>query len=275
MTPYLSIAWQRVVKWGVRLFTCAGVIVSFTELQPWIAGPIALVLLVFNVFLERIRFYVRVLHVMPIPTEYVLQNRIGSLWGIAEHKGAQTILFGHLFRTQRAAKEAYQLFRAWNFGDYIDRNGNIVLTLVREECARFTILLYPGDRGVTAHAEHKVAEEHGDTTKAVVSKILFWFVTYADYWKRPDMKALMERLPDCSNVLLNCYFVQNGEPQSVAKRHLELSKIVVIDRSEVAPGSLESCILWEGPWSGMDRETREKYAPLFRAVNERRDANAI
>lgn len=275
MTPQLSIVWQRVVKWGLRVSTGAGVVVSFVALHPFIAGPIALALVAFNFVLERIRFYARVLHVMPFPSDYVIQNKLASLWGTEEHKGEDTILFGQVFRTRRAAKQAYQLFRAWNFCDYIDRNGNIVLCTIREELDRFTIILFPGERGVTEYAASSVAERYGPKTKVVVSKIVFWFVTYADYWKRPNMKAIVERLPDCSRVLLNCYFMQDGEPKAVAKRHLELSKIVIRDRSTVVPGSFEASFQWENPWTGADRETRQKYEPDFQAVNERGEANDI
>ncbi len=206
---------------------------------------------------------------MPLPSDYVIENKLASLWGVEDYRGVKTFVFGQVFRTQRAAKEAYQLFRAWNFGDYIDRNGNIILSVVREELDRFTLLLFPGERGVSDHADSMIAEEFGQETEAVVSRIIFWFATYADYWKRPNMKAIIEQLPTCSRVLLNCYFLQDGEPQPVAKRYLELSKIVVVERSKVTPGSLESCVRWEGPWAGMDRETREKYERVFHALNER------
>ena len=155
------------------------------------------------------------------------------------------------------------------------RETNIVLSIIREELDRFTILLFPGERGVTEYTEKKVAEEYGDNTKAVVSKMLFWFVTYTDYGNRPNVKAIVERLPTCSRVLLNCYFLKDGEPHGVAKRHLELSATFIVDRSAVTPGSLESCFQWEDPWNGIDRETREKYDRDFQAINERGERNAI
>ena len=77
MTPRLSIAWQRVIRWGVRVVTAVGVIVSFIALDPLIAGPIGLALLGLNVFLERIRFFARVLHVTPMPSEYVIRDKLG------------------------------------------------------------------------------------------------------------------------------------------------------------------------------------------------------
>jgi hypothetical protein len=142
-----------------------------------------------------------------------------------EWKGQTAIIFGQVFRTRRAAKEAYQLFRAWNFGDYIDRQGNVVLSIVREELDRFTILMYPGERGVEAHANARIQAEFGERTEADVTKWIFWFVTYADYWKRPNMKAVIDNLPACPMVLLNCYFIQDGELQPIARRYLELSEV--------------------------------------------------
>jgi hypothetical protein len=276
LTTHVSIGWQPVLRWGVRLATGAALILGFISLDPLIAGPIGLAVVVLEFFLERIRFRTHVLHVMPLPTEYLMENKLGSVWGLEDYKGGTSIMFGQVFRTQRAAKQAYQLFRAWNFGDYIDRNGNITLSIVREELDRFTILLYPGERGATAHAQFIITQQHGERTDANVSKLFFWFVTHADYWKRSNLKKIMDCLPMCPRVLLNCFYLEDAEPQSVAKRYLELSKVVVADRSAVRPGTLESYVPWEEPWSGMDRNTREKYEPIFRDVNQRGDlANAV
>ena len=268
----VSIAWRGVLKWGVRLSTGASAILGFVALEPLIAGSLGVALLGLNIILERIRFYAHVLHVTPFPSDHVIRNKLASMWGVEECKGKPAITFGQVFRTRRAAKEAYQLLRAWNFGDYIDRHGNIALSIVREELDRFTILLYPGERGIAAHASDQVRAVFGDRTNPVLSKVVFWFVTYADYWNRPKMKAVVDNLPACSRVLLNCYFVQNGELQPVARRHLELSKIVIIHRAEVPEGSLESCFNWEGPWAGFDHNSRAQFEPVVNAVNAGGDA---
>ncbi len=267
MTPRISIAWRSALKWGVRLSTGAGAILGFITLDPLLAGSLGLALLGLNVFLERIRFYAHVLHIMPLPSDHVIENKIASMWGAEQWKGEPAIVFGQVFRTRRAAKEAYQLFRAWNFGDYIDRDGNIVLSIVREELNRFTILMYPGERGVDGFNSAQIQQEFGERTNSVVSKIVFYFATFADYWNRPNMEAIIDNLTVCPRVLLNCYFVRNGDIRPVARRYLELSKVMVVSRAEVPQGSLESRVKWEGPWVGFDHHSRAEFEPVAEAVN--------
>src|SRR3972149_6707659 len=129
------------------------------------------------------------------------------------------------------------------------------------------MLLYPGERGVTDHASAQIHAEFGERTNSLVTKFVFWFATYADYWNRPNMKAVIDNLPVCSRVLLNCYFIHNGELQPIARRFLELSKVVVVDRADVPQGSLESFLPWEGPWAGFDSQGRANFEPVVAAVN--------
>jgi hypothetical protein len=106
MKPFISIAWQPTLKWSVRLLSLGSVVLGFVALDPLVAGSIGVAILSLNLFLERVRFYAGVLHVMPFPSPYVIQNKLASLWAVEDYKGEPTLLFGQVFRTERAAKRS-------------------------------------------------------------------------------------------------------------------------------------------------------------------------
>lgn len=130
--PHLPIQYRNIVKWCIRLLAITGIVIGFISFPPYVGGILGIILPAITLLLERFQFVTHILHVMPLPSDYLLQKRLGSVWGTDEYKNEERIFFGQLFETKKAAKEAYKLFKDWNFGKYIDREDNIVIRIIRE-----------------------------------------------------------------------------------------------------------------------------------------------
>lgn len=266
--PHLPIQLKNTIKWFIRLLAITGIVVGFVNFPPYVGGILGVILPAITLLLERSQFVAHILHVMPLPSNYVLQKRLGSVWGITEYKDEERVFFGQLFETKKAAQEAYRLFRSWNFDKYIDTEGNIVIRIIREDLDRYTILLHPGERGVSEYWKNHVKVNHGDRVNANVSVINYWFITYADYWNRPQMLSIVESLQEPKPILLNAFYIKDGQIEAAAKRPLTVSNIIFKDREDVQESDFEFHFNWEGTWAGMERETRGKFEPIFRQIEQ-------
>ena len=264
----LPIKFRNFMKWAIRLFALTGIVVGFVSFPPYISGILGIVLAAIVFLLERFHFIAQIIHVMPLPSNYLLSKRLGSTWGVTEYKGKDMIFFGQLFETKKAAREAYQLFKSWNFDKYIDTEGNIVVRIVREDLDRYTILLLPGNRGVDKYWEERSEDDFGKRVSTSVSTIKYWFITHADYWGRPQMLSIIESLREPGSILLNAFYMKNGEVESAAKRHLVISNIVFRNRQDLRENDIEFHLDWDDPWTGMTRKSREKFEPLFQKIEQ-------
>lgn len=241
-----------------------GVVISFITLPAVVAGLIALSLATVSFLLSKIGLTVSVFHVMPMPTQRAIEAKLGSLWALEkDDKGKERTHFGQFFRTKAAAADAFRMYRAWNFNRYIDTDGNIILRVIRDELDRYTILLYPGERGIQEHYQETVLREYGDKTSANVTRLFFFFYTHADYWKRAQLKKIVEALPRTSPIYLNCFFVDGDIPKPVSARDLRLAKAELVDRKDVRPGEMGFGLDWQDPWTGVDSDERAKHEHLF------------
>lgn len=266
--PHLPIQSRNTIKWFIRLLAAIGIVIGFISFPPHVGGVIGVILPAITLLLERSQFVAHILHVMPFPSDYLLQKRIGSVWGTTDYKNQERIFFGQIFETKKAAQEAYRLFKSWNFDKYIDTENNIVIRIVREDLDRYTILLHPGERGIKEYWQESVKSTYGKRVNARVSILYFWFITYADYWGKPKMLSIVESFKESKSILLNAFYVNDGQVEAIAKRHLVVSKIIFKDRKDIKEDDLEFHVNWEGPWIGVDREKREKFEPIFRQIEQ-------
>jgi hypothetical protein len=259
----VSYRWKRVFWILSWVFSAAGIVISFMTLPPLLAGITTVVLTAVPILLRRIGFTISVLHIMPMPSRGVIESRLGSLWDIEDKEGQFRVVFGQLFTTKAMAKDAFRMFRSWNFGRYIDDVGNVHLRVIREELDRYTIILYPGERGVKEMHTKRVKSELGQLASCVVKDVRFFFYSHADYWNRKHMKDAIEKLSKAPSVLLNCFFLVNNKPVPVSQRTIQINRIELIDRKEVKQGEMGYGLEWKDPWSGVERSLREKYQSIF------------
>lgn len=252
----LPFALRGGVKWATRGLTILGVVFGFMSLPPALAGGLSVLLLLGQLALERLGFYRQFLHVSPMPSGRLTEQKLGSVWLADKEK---YLVFGQLFSTRTSACECFRLFRYWTFGKYNDTEGCIRLSAIREELDRYTILLDPGDRGLKEYYDDYVFDEHGDKVEARLMVMAAWFGTYADYWDRPESKRFVESLAKGDVVLLNAYHLEDDRPIAAAKKYIQLSQVSLVDRADVRPGSIEDLVKWRDPWTGVPAEIRRRY----------------
>lgn len=261
---HVSVHLRRFLWWVSWIITGIGVLISFISLPPVIAGLISLVLAITSYFFSKIGFTVSIFHVAPIPSLRVTEAKLGSLWALdKDDEGKEKTYFGQVFKTKAAALEAFRLLRAWNFERYIDEEGNIILRVIRDELDRYTIMLYPGERGIRKYYDEVARREYGSKTLTNVTDLRFFFFTHADYWNRPQIKGIVEALPKTSPVYLNCFYFDGQVPKPVSARFLRLPKAELVDRKDVHEGEMGFGLEWKDPWIGVDREERAKHEHLF------------
>ncbi len=173
-------------------------------------------------------------------------ERLGLVWGRNDYRGKEYPLLGVLYEKKDLAQLAYHTFRAWNMGGVIDRDRNIVVSIVSEGHSRYSIFLYPGERS-SIKKQAQVEIENKLPNKSEVKICLEakpYFFNPAQYSERPKVEELVRSLK-CSPVLL--LYTMYLDSQSIVcfnKRPLQLKSIRFVTREEVAPSMIEHCEKW-------------------------------
>ncbi|MBI1825808.1 MAG: hypothetical protein HY287_06975 [Planctomycetes bacterium] len=83
---------RALVRWSARTVTAVGIILSFISLPVVAAGTITIISCLILALLERIGYYKSILHIAPIPSDYVIQNKFGNLWDVDDFTNIKKIL---------------------------------------------------------------------------------------------------------------------------------------------------------------------------------------
>jgi hypothetical protein len=159
----------------------ASVGLAFFSLPPTLSVSIAVVGIVFPAVATRLCYVWPVLWVMPTWSERTNSNQLGIAWFREPYQGKQRVGIGLLFEDLDCAKEAFAVFRSWNFGNFIDTAGNIRLSIVREGAHRYTVFLCPGERKAGAdRIDLQVKAKKGQNSQAHLRHLLRWTATCVD-----------------------------------------------------------------------------------------------
>lgn len=88
------------------------------------------------------------------------------------------------------------------------------------------------------------------------------------------MLSIVESLKEPKPILLNAFCVKDGQVEAAAKRPLIVSNIIFKDRGDVQEHDFEFHFNWEGSWTGMEREKREKFEPIFRQIEQNQQSTS-
>jgi uncharacterized protein YdhG (YjbR/CyaY superfamily) len=231
----------KIINWGLIIF---GMLSSFITLPPVIAFILSVALFIIGILIDKLIYTYSTFHVMPLPNDNIIFNRIGSVWSMENYQNKEYIVFGQAYKTKTAASEAFNLMRQWNYMDYIDRNQNIVLSIIDEGENRYTILLYPGKRGIEEFHDDLGKKTYGDNSETKVIVFKTFYPTFVDYSNCPEKIELMNRLKNEEEILLNTFYVKDNEPSKYSNRPIRLRKINIIKRNEILNG-LENGIKWD------------------------------
>ncbi len=246
MKMKLPIAYRRPIVLGMWGFYALSITVAFFSLPT----PASVLLAVFGAILPvlctTICYTSRVMWVMPIWSERSDSNRLGVIWFKKSYQGKERTGLGLLFEDRDCAKEVFIVLRAWNFGNFIDDDGNISLSIIREGNHRYTFFLYPGmrefaERQIRAEVESREAGTH----EAQVFRLFQWTCMSITCDDHPEKEEAIESLGTGQVVLLNCYHATRNGVEAYSKRPLVLKRLRLCDRALVPARSLEAMQKWE------------------------------
>ena len=228
--------------------------------------PIAILVTVIPLALDRFVFRYRVLHVMPMPTEDMLVHRLGTSWVANNIETMEGLGIVVIFKYKYVAKDAYNMLKAWNYGKVIDQSENISFNVVREQGGTYSAFLYAGDRVDSIKASEALAKEnHGSKAKVAMSVAKFYMQFGFDYSDNELKTKCVESLPYVDELNLNVGYICDGEIAMYSKRGFRLKKFKLTDRANVATGTIESLNEWASP--------EGKLAPINQALIKEVNSN--
>jgi hypothetical protein len=241
----VPVRYRMVLQCASWILSLGSVAVSFVTLPTFLAGTVSVIALIVPWIVSRTIFVHRVLWVMPPLSAASERDRLGTMWSVQEVKGKRVLALGFLYEEFKYAKEAYNVFRSWNLGRYIDEDGNIAVSIIDEGNHRYSIFTRPGNRSKAEEAlRTSVLAKQPRNTAAVVKRLLYYTITCADYSDRPEVEEAIQTLKRLNTLLFNTHFCKGDEITPFAKRYFQLQKFRFLKRSSLTPRDFESNFSW-------------------------------
>ncbi|WP_233008026.1 hypothetical protein [Rheinheimera faecalis] len=252
------------------LIPLLSIALSFFSLPLEVAVPVSIAFTIIPFVLDRFVFIYGVLHVMPMPTQGMLSHRLGTSWFTENTDTIDELGFVIIFKYKDVAKEAYDMFKAWNYGKVIDASENIAFRAIREGDGKYSVFVYPGDRTESLQYSESLAKEiHGPSSHINVIVAKFYMQFCFDYSSDELKTKCIESMPYISELLFNVGYVEAGEVKTYSKRGFRLKNFIIRDRSDSKLGEIERRLSWDDP-TGKLPEINQS---LVEKVNKRLQEN--
>jgi hypothetical protein len=181
--------------------------------------------------------------------------RIGSCWRAQNPATLEDIELGIVYKYENAARQAYHMFRTWNYGRFVDDDGNIDVCVVIEGDGRYSLIVRPGRRlRSLLAAEDAVASGVGGKAEVEVCSAHYFMCFSLDYRNDPEKQQMMEGLQRIQYLRLNTYFIEDDHLKAFSKRRFRLKRFRVHLRNEIGTGTLESQIGWKDPQESVPKD---------------------
>lgn len=251
----------------VPLVSIAG---SFIALPIELAVPISIALTLIPIILDRFVFTYNIVHVMSMPTDEMIAHRLGTSWFTDDTETMEGLGIVIIFKYKHVAKDAYNMFKAWNYGKVIDASENIAFRAVREEKGKYSVFVYPGDRIESLEYSEAVAKEKLGEKSDVKVNVAKYFMQFCfDYEIGSLREKCIESMPHVSELNLNIGYIENNDIEMYSKRGFRLKNFSLKDRSEIDSGEIEGNIEWGDPLGKLP----EINQALIEKVNENVEKN--
>ncbi len=212
------------------------------------SAPLAAIFLIVPWVLSKFVFKYGVLLIMPGPTPEMEQFWMGTCWFADDLDTFEGLGIGFVYKYKSGAKHAYQMLRAWNYGKYVDDEGNIRVSIIREGQGRYVAIFYPGDRVQSqVEAEMKVRQKTGPHSEINVRTMRPFIWACLDYSKDVPKQEMVDTLIRMEYLLLKTFYIEDDKIKEYAKRPFRLKCFLIADRTDQQLGELESQLAWEDP----------------------------
>lgn len=244
----ISGKYRFLIKSLLVLVPLVSIALSFFTLPLEAAVPISIALTVFPIILDRFVFTYGIFHVMPMPTDAMLSHRLGTSWFAEDTETMEGLGFIIIFKYKDVAKDAFNMFKAWNYGKVIDASENITFRAIREEGGKYSVFVYPGDRLDSLKCSESLAKDKlGSNSHIKVSVAKFYMQFCFDYSGDELKTKCIESMPHVSELLLNVGYIEGGEIKAYSKRGFRLKNFTLKGRADCGLGEIEKRINWDDP----------------------------
>lgn len=218
------------VKWSIRTLTGVGVATSLVSLPTEIGFPLAVGLVLVDVFLERTLFYYTSLYITAFPDfKYEPDKWLAMVYvSFGPPTPDSDKIVGLVFSDKEYAKNFFNLLRAWNNGSSEDTENNIQLSFVTDEDIYY-VYLYPSIEKVSIKKTFAKIKRQGRLKKygkehfGIVMQMIICheFETAGIY----ALGEFTNHHPNGRHFLLGAFFA-NGQNQPVPIHEIEpISKL--------------------------------------------------
>lgn len=142
----VNVKYRFLVKTVFILVPAISIVSAAFTLPIKVTVPLAIVLVLIPLILDRFVFLYGAFLVMPLPTPDMERFMIGTCWYTDDPHTFEGLGIGLVYKYESAARDAYQMLKAWNYGRLKDEDGNINISIIREGEGKFSVIFYPGER---------------------------------------------------------------------------------------------------------------------------------
>lgn len=239
---------RTLVKILLILIPLLSITLSFFSLPLEIAVVVSIMFAIVPFILDRFLFIYNVVHIMPMPTEGMLSHIMGSSWFSKDTGTMDGLGFVIIFKYKETAKEAFSMFKAWNYGKVIDASENIAFRAISEGDCKYSIFVFPGDRiGSLRHSESLAKNTYGTASCVTLSVVKFHMQFCFDYSNEELKMKCINSMPHVSELILNVGYIENNGIKFYSKRGFRLRNFTLRDRSDDQIGSIEKSLTWDDP----------------------------
>jgi len=244
----IDVKYKLAIKIALFLVPLVSIALSFFSFPVEAAVSLTVLLVIIPITLNWFVFQFNVMHVMPFPTDEMMKHKLGTTWFASDLETMEGLGLMFLFKTKNSAKDAFQMFKAWNQGKTIDSLENIVLSGVIEGNGKYSIFIYPGDRVKKLDETINNAKlSLGEKDKVKLSVAKFYMQFCFDYSNDELKTNCINSLPHVDELNFNVGYVENGEVISYSKVGFRLKKFTLQPRSSSALGAIEQSLEWDDP----------------------------
>ncbi len=221
---------------------------SFFSLPLEIAVVVSVMFAIVPFILDRFVFIYNIVHIMPMPTEGMLLHIMGSSWFSKGTSTMDGLGFGIIFKYKETAKEAFSMFKAWNYGKVIDASENIAFRAIVEGDDKYSVFVFPGDRIDSLHHSESLAKDTYGTASCVALSVVKFHMQFCFDYSNEELKMkCIESMPHISELILNIGYIENDEIKFYSKRGFRLRNFTLKDRSDSSIGAIEKSLNWDDP----------------------------
>lgn len=174
---------EKTVKWILRIIAVIGILSSILTIDKWYYS-FSLALLIFAVeqFLEKTIFEYTTIVTQPFPDFEVdySQWKTNGFMIPKEKNSSELPYFGPSYIDKEYAIKFFAYLKSWNYGQNIDNENNIVVSIIIEPGEEYSTYLYANtkrknlDKFFSQEKKRNLLSKYGKRQQQFVMQMIYW-----------------------------------------------------------------------------------------------------